>query len=284
MKDATQVRRDEFEIEERCISAVEDLCKDLRVSIDQSWIREHLKERRIYEAASGRMDRLEKSALIIWNKHSHLAIGLKEEYESWLLDYKHDRDIKMQERRMKIDREWKNWRLRFVEGVKSLCHSIKPSDKLITYNVFHYDMSVPLEKNISDITSQCEEFGRNTLLMISNLRSKVNEYVTFEMNQTNEFGIERKNALINEWQENLFMLNSAINRRVGGLKDMEADLEETVRLTILQHEVENEVFEQLSCARLEQFWMDWRQRLMDLSKQLKETQEDYRIAKNIGNS
>ena len=70
---------------------------------------------------------------------------------------------------------------------------------------------------------------------------------------------------------------------------MEADLEETVRLTILQHEVENEIFEQLSCSRLlllsllslffivivnrlEQFWMDWRQKLLDLSKQLKETQ------------
>lgn len=38
-------------------------------------VKEHLKERRIHEAASGRMERLEKSALIIWNKHAHLATG-----------------------------------------------------------------------------------------------------------------------------------------------------------------------------------------------------------------
>lgn len=93
LKDATIVRRDEFDLEEKCISAVEALTSDLRSSIDQvrlpslkgwgrspsngffilcvqAWVREHLKERRMYEAASGRMDRLEKSALIIWNKHS----------------------------------------------------------------------------------------------------------------------------------------------------------------------------------------------------------------------
>lgn len=53
---------------------------------------------------------------------------------------------------------------------------------------------------------------------------------------------------------------------------MEADLEETVRLTILQHEVENSVFEQLSCSRLEQFWIEWRAKIFDMAKELRETQ------------
>jgi hypothetical protein len=57
------------------------------------WVREHLKERRIYEAANGRMERLEKSALIIWNKHSHLAIDQTEEYEEWLEMCKKERGM-----------------------------------------------------------------------------------------------------------------------------------------------------------------------------------------------
>jgi hypothetical protein len=54
----------------------------------------------MYEAATGRMDRLEKSALVIWNKHSHLAITQKEDYEDWLIVYGKDRDLKTSERRV----------------------------------------------------------------------------------------------------------------------------------------------------------------------------------------
>ena len=116
LKDSTAVRRDEFELENKCATAVDTLSTGLRTAIDQIWVRffvsnfsvslfecedcnagicivriaysilpfsicctsqvkEHLKERRIHEAASGRMERLEKSALIIWNKHAHLATG-----------------------------------------------------------------------------------------------------------------------------------------------------------------------------------------------------------------
>jgi hypothetical protein len=35
LKDATTVRRDEFDLEERCITAVDSLTSDLRSSIDQ---------------------------------------------------------------------------------------------------------------------------------------------------------------------------------------------------------------------------------------------------------
>jgi hypothetical protein len=58
-----------------------------------------------------------------------------------------------------------------------------------------------------------------------------------KVKRTDAFAAARKAALVREWDENLKILNSGINRRIGGLKDMEADLEETVRLTILQHEV-----------------------------------------------
>jgi len=39
------------------------------------------------------MTRLEKSALIIWKKHSYLAISQKEDYEDWLAMYRKDRDM-----------------------------------------------------------------------------------------------------------------------------------------------------------------------------------------------
>lgn len=51
------------------------------------------------------------------------------------------------------------------------------------------------------------------------------------MTLSDSFATTRKSALLKDWQENLYLLNSAINRRVGGLKDMEADLEETIRMT-----------------------------------------------------
>jgi len=57
------VRRDEFQLENKCATAVDTLSSNLRTAIDQLWVKEHLKERRIYEAASGRMERLEKSGM-----------------------------------------------------------------------------------------------------------------------------------------------------------------------------------------------------------------------------
>ena len=42
---------------------------------------------------------------------------------------------------------------------------------------------------------------------------------------------------------------------------MEGDLEETLRLTLAQHEIEGATFEQGSCARLENFWLNARNKL-----------------------
>ena len=35
LRNCVTARKDEYELEERCVSAVSDLCSDLRVSIDQ---------------------------------------------------------------------------------------------------------------------------------------------------------------------------------------------------------------------------------------------------------
>lgn len=51
LKDSTAIRRDEFELESRAMTKVEELCGDLKAAIDTFWVKEYLKERKIYEAS-----------------------------------------------------------------------------------------------------------------------------------------------------------------------------------------------------------------------------------------
>lgn len=151
LKDCTTVRRDEFQLEGTCIANVDELSQNLRVAIDQLWVREHLKERRIYEAANGRMERLEKSALVIWNKHSHLAIDQKEDYEDWLNIQRKDRELRINERRQHIMREWKHWRIQFGIDIKNIAIELgNPVKKLLAGSLI-YDVDVPIETNLNDL-------------------------------------------------------------------------------------------------------------------------------------
>lgn len=284
LKNSTAVRRDEFELEGKCISAVEEISADLRSAIDQLWVKEHLKERRIYEAAEGRMERLEKSALIIWNKHSHMAIDQREEYDEWLAMYRKERDMKISERRAQIDREWRNWRSEFGFYAKKFAKLVRFPIRRFVEKSFTYDVDVPVIRNLEDLQAMSDGVLNFAIEQISQLRNRISIYLHAEIEKTDTFADERKQALLLDWRDNLFILNSAVNRRIGTLKDMEADLEETIRMTILQHEVENSVFEQLSCARMEQFWLEWRTKMFTLAKELREQQEDYEIAKNSGKS
>eukprot|EP01038_Epipyxis_sp_PR26KG_P008891 gene8891-11991_t len=284
LKEQTAVRREEFQIEAKCIGAVDELCHDLRNAIDHIWVKEHLKERRMYEASTGRMDRLEKSALIIWNKHSHLAIGQKEEYEDWLAMYYKDRDVKIAERKAHCEREWRVWRLNFGKEIKSFALSIKqPSYALLKEGVY-FNMEETVEQNIESLTFNADKLLNEVYDNIEVLRGKVETFLVDSTRGTDEFAIASKHALLLEWRDNLYRLNSAINRRVGGLKDMESDLEESIRLTMLQHEVEIAVFEQLSCSRLEHFWIEWRNKMFATAGLLRDEQEEYhytRLAKKI---
>ena len=104
------------------------------------------------------------------------------------------------------------------------------------------------------------------------------------MKVSDEYFIERRQMLINEWQDNLFRLNDAVNRRVSKLKDTEGDLEETLRLTLAQHEIESVVFEQSSCGRLENFWLNSREKIASLGKELMDAQGDIAMAKQSGSA
>ena len=115
--------------------------------------------------------------------------------------------------------------------------------------------------------------------MLGNLRLVSQEHIALEVAKADRYCNERRAALITEWQDNLFRLNDAINRRVGTLKDMEADLEETLRLALAQNEIEACVFEQTSCARMDNFWVQSRAKLDALGRDLKDAQREMLIVR-----
>ena len=93
LKSNSITRRDLYELEGHAITAIADVCSEIRVEIDKLWIRNNKREKRMKDAANGRLSRLDKSAMIIWNKHSHLAVNVqKEQYEEWITMYGKDRD------------------------------------------------------------------------------------------------------------------------------------------------------------------------------------------------
>jgi hypothetical protein len=120
LKNLNTTRSDEYDLEKRCVTSLNKLTVTVRQQVDQIWIKQLLRERRMYEASNGRMDRLEKSALIIWNRHSHLAISQKEEYDDWLSMYSKDRDIVTEERMELISREWGEWRTMFSLKIRKV--------------------------------------------------------------------------------------------------------------------------------------------------------------------
>ncbi len=282
LKDATTVRRDEYELESLAIAKVDELCQDLRSAIDIVWVKEHLKERKIYEASIGRLERLEKSALIIWNKHTHLTSDQNEDYQEWLMTYKKDRDYKIHQRKQQIEKDYTMWRKNLGVEIKQLSENIRASFKFLVPFSFVYDIDATVEDNVYDLESVFNNHHQDLLNCFHYLKNKLEDYINEEVNRIDETRHYYHHNLLQEWREQLFRLDSSINRKIGGLKDMEADLEETVRLTVLQHEVENAVFEQLSSARMEHFWIDWRSKTNDLAKELTHKQEDYEVAKRSG--
>lgn len=250
--------RDEQQLEERALVSLNDLTVELRQAVDQIWVKEHLRERRMYEASRGRLERLEKSALIIWNKHSYLAMAQQEDYQDWLNMYRRDRDMKLHERQAVVMKDWDTWRRFYGEGYKKLWRQMRPRVRHFISAAIAYDATVPLEKNVATINRHEGTLGAWCQSMLGHLRRVAEEHVKQEVCKADKYCDERRAALVSEWQDNLFRLNDAINRRVGTLKDMEADLEETLRLALAQNEIEACVFEQTSCARMDNFWVQVR--------------------------
>jgi hypothetical protein len=273
-------RKDEIEIENKCIIAISNLLVDLRNAVDSSWIKELLKERRMYEAAVGRMERLEKSAMIIWNKHSsgQIAVDVKEDSEDWIISYKKDRGMIWMERKAVMERDFKKFRQIYGAAFGNFVKSQRPVLRTFYVNSCQYDISHVVEKNIEDLLEFSEQLWQDTSTQMHVIRKKLVDYLDVETVKAKESATKMRLQLLTEWQDNLYRLNVVINRRISSLKDMESDLEETIRLTIAQHEVEATVFEQTSCSRYEQFWIDWNNNYNHLKNEIEENFQNFCVA------
>lgn len=234
----------------------------------------------MYEAVDGRMSRLEKTALLIWNKHAHLALAQKEFYHEWLAMYRHDWQTIVSDRRTSLVNEYTQFRWSFQETSRNFLRAVGPTVQLFVHFGFKINTSVSFEQSLLDLYSKSEEAKKSLDSGVKLLKDAVTDYKQNQLQLSKEFQIQQRERLIHEWQDNLYRLNNAINRRVGSLKDMETDLEETLRFTIIQHEIEASVFEQNTCAKLESFWVEQRAKMKVLTKKLKEAQSDYRLSRS----
>jgi hypothetical protein len=283
LKNLITSRKDSNELESKCITSLGDISSDLRSGIEQIWVKQHLRERRMYEAVAGRMNRLEKSALIIWNKHSHLAIGEKEDASDWLILYRKDREMKMQERFTEMVRDNILFRNAISREVRRTINSVrKPLVKWID-TALNYSTDVTVDDNVNEIRKDTIIVSNLLVTKMKELQASVAHYVENEGEGYDKSAKKRVDGLVVDWGANLDALNDSINRRIGVLKDMECDLEETIRLTLIQHEAEVSIFEQQSCGKLDEFWVDWRERLEKLGGQLKHTLKEYEIALSTDN-
>jgi hypothetical protein len=282
LKNSMTARKDEYDLESKCITQLGDVSASLRVAIEDIWVKQHLRERRMVEAVTGRMERLEKSALIIWNKHSHLANGEEEAYKDWIDMYHKNKTVAEQERFELMGQTNDKWREPFVKKIKVLADSTAKPIRNLVKRTCSFDYEVSIDVNQQDLRENTLQLSNNILTWIRNLRSIVKDYTADERVRYSEASKNRSVALVLEWQDNLFRLNNSINRRVGTLKDMECDLEETIRLTMVQHEAEASIFEQQSCAKLEQFWVDWRLKVETMGSKLRDQLKDYNIALATG--
>ena len=126
LKSNSITRKDMYELEGHAITAIADVCSEIRVEIDKLWIRNNTREKRMKDAANGRLSRLDKSAMIIWNKHSHLAVNVqKEQYEEWITMYRKDRDALSYTRLQEILSRFNAWRVSYYPSVYKFISSIR---------------------------------------------------------------------------------------------------------------------------------------------------------------
>ena len=181
MKSAALVRKEKNDMECKGITSLSDLSADLRVEIDKLWLRQHMRERRMMESAINRLRRLENSALIIWNKHSHLAITVqREQYEDWILMYRKDRDLVVIERIEEIFGRFAHWRQTFSPEVRKFVTGAKDPLNLLIRRAFAFDTDVSVEQNLTDLSLYAKESMQKIQMSLRKLRAYVAEYYATE--------------------------------------------------------------------------------------------------------
>jgi hypothetical protein len=141
-----------------------------------------------------------------------------------------------------------------------------------------FDTNVSIDQNIIDMKSNGERSLQQINSCITGLIGILTQIERNFLNESKESVKERQLQMLSEWQSNLLMFNDNINRRIGSLKLMEADLEETIRLALVQDEAESAIFEQNSSCIFEEFWLGEKDKLNRLGQNMKESLQDYLLA------
>ena len=277
-KDAA--RLEAYRLEEKCIKAIDEMSTEVRSGMDQLWVKEHLRERRMYDAAVGRTARLESAALLLWKKNSHLATKEKEDYELWFDTFVKLRNNTMDKRHTLFTKSYELFRSRLmsrneIRGIDVLFREKMTEFVRYARKYRREDTADQTEQKTIEYTGEVNSWLTGVL---EGYRKRCHQYIEDEKLAASKFYGDLRSELLQDWQENLKRLNRAVVRRIKNLKVMETELQDTLKLAFAQNEVECIVFEQTSCAKFEHFWSAWGDRLDSLAKELRNTTDDFEAA------
>jgi len=276
-KKFSKSKKEEYKMEEDSIVSFGEFASNLRIVTDDVWMKQQKFEQKIIQSSLNRTSALEKMALLIWNKNMHLAGQQKELYDDWLKRYRMDRNILTKERMIFLYKEWNKWRetLSSKETLPKLAKFIKTLGRSFFRKECTFDTNVSIDQNIIDLKKNGEKTLELVFYGVKQLTGKLTYFESEYLNESKKSIESRQHQMLTEWQSNLLLFNDNINRRIGSLKLMEADLEETIRLALVQDEAESSIFEQNSCSVLEEFWLQEKIKLNRLGQDMKESLHDY---------
>lgn len=279
-KKLVKSKKEEYKMEGESLISLGEFCSDLRIMTENLWIKQEKMEKRIIQSTLNRTNSLEKMALLIWNKNMHLAGEQKEFYDDWLSAYRRARNTLTVERMEKLCKDWTSWReeLSNKSTLPKVAKVIRKIGKRFFLKESIFDTNVSIDQNIIDMKIHGEKSLEQINLCITGLMGILTQFETAFLKESKESVKTRQLEMLSEWQSNLLIFNDNINRRIGSLKTMEADLEETIRLALVQDEAESAIFEQNSSCVFEEFWLEEKDKLNRLGQNMKESLQDYLLA------
>jgi hypothetical protein len=220
VKTADAQRMGKYKLEERCIAAIEELSLEVRSGMDQLWVKEHLRERRMYDAAVGRTSRLESAALLLWKRNSHLATKEKEDYELWFETFLINRERVTGERVLLFTRGYNLFRQRMMSQSE-----LKGLQPLLVKHMTAFVLSARAyrREDSAETTEEtsCRVAGDTNAVLsgfISELTKKSTQFQDAGIADAARFYSELQTELTQDWNVNLNRLNKGIIRRIRNLK------------------------------------------------------------------
>ena len=273
-------KKEEYKMEEQNVVSFGDFASNLRIISDEVWMKQQILEQRIIQSSLNRTNALEKMALLIWNKNMHLAGEQKEFYDDWLNAYRTDRNKLTKERMSFLCNKWNKWReeLSTKATFPKFSKIIRKTARTFFRKECTFDTNVSIDQNVTDMKNNGQRTVELIFACVNQLTGILTGYESEYLSESKKSIESRRHQMLTEWQSNLLVFNDNINRRIGSLKTMESDLEETIRLALVQDEAESSIFEQNSSTVFEEFWLQEKIKLNRLGQDMKESLHDYVLA------